>query len=165
MPEQLKEFQTEAELIDCVQLIRAAYGTVANEFNLTEANAPTNPAFITIDRLKEYLKKKVKLFGLFANNVLVGCVAVESSNDKNIYYIERLAVNPNHRHHKYGDRLLNHAFDYIKENTGTIASIGLMDNNTKLKEWYKSKGFIETGKKDFPHLPFSVCFMSKTLNS
>ncbi len=62
-----------------------------------------------------------------------------------IYYIERLAVNPNHRHHGFGDRLLNHAFDYIKGNEGTVASIGLMDNNTVLKELYKIKGFIETG--------------------
>ncbi len=163
MSELIKELLTELEFTDCVQLIRSAYSTVTNEFNITEANAPTNPAFITIDRLKEYLKKKVKLFGLFLNKALVGCIAVESSNDKNIYYIERLAVNPNHRHYGYGSNLLNYAFKFIRDNNGTVASLGLMDNNIVLKEWYKSKGFIETGTKDFPHLPFRVCFMSKTL--
>jgi hypothetical protein len=40
---------------------------------------------------------------------------------------------------------------------------GKSDSHTKLKKWYSSQGFIETGTKDFEHLPFRVCFMNKPL--
>ena len=39
----------------------------------------------------------------------------------------------------------------------------LHTSNIKLKKWYLSQGFIETGSKDFEHLPFRVCFMNKQI--
>jgi hypothetical protein len=34
-----------------------------------------------------------------------------------------------------------------------------------LKQWYQRQGFIVTEIKRFPHLPFTVCLMEKTLRS
>jgi ribosomal protein S18 acetylase RimI-like enzyme len=134
------------------------------EFALTEATAPTNPAFVTEAKLKEYLGKPVALYGLLENDLLIGCVAIEKSkHDKDTFYIERLAVAPEVRHQGYGDQLLRYAFEQIREAGGVTASIGLMDNNDRLKRWYQAKGFVQTACKTTEHLPFKICNMSKAL--
>jgi len=46
--------QSEAEIEECSQVIASSFGTVAQDFGLTEEIAPTNPAFITTDKLREY---------------------------------------------------------------------------------------------------------------
>lgn len=160
----IRELHGESDLLGCVQLLRSAFGTVAIEFGLTETSAPTNPAYVTIEKLTEYLWKPVVLYGLFCEEALAGCIVIESSKqDKDTFYIERLAVSPAQRHHGYGALLLDFALNKIKESGGTIASIGLMDNNDRLKTWYQTKGFVQTGCKSIEYLPFKVCFMSKTL--
>jgi len=47
----------------------------------------------------------------------------------------------------------------IKERGGTTASIGLMDNNAKLKEWYLSKGFAQHDCRRIAGLPFKVLYV------
>lgn len=37
--------------------------------------------------------------------------------------------------------------------------IGIVEENTILKEWYEKIGFVHTGTKKFEHLPFNVGFM------
>jgi ribosomal protein S18 acetylase RimI-like enzyme len=160
----IRQLQTKTDLTDCVQLLRRSFGTVAEEFSLTEATAPTNPAFVTEAKLKEYLDKPVELFGLLKNDLLIGCVAIEKSkHDSSTFYIERLAVAPEARHQGYGDKLLRYALERIREAGGVTASIGLMDNNDRLKGWYQTKGFAQTACKTIEHLPFKVCLMSKKL--
>jgi ribosomal protein S18 acetylase RimI-like enzyme len=158
------ELRYEEELPQCVSLLRAAFGTVAEEFGLTEANAPTNAAFTTIDNLQKHLQNGMTLYGMLSDSNLVGCVAVKKSKaDGLVFYIERLAVAPEQRHHGYGDKLLAFAMEKIHERGGTTASIGLMDNNAKLKEWYLSKGFVQHDCRRIGSLPFKVCFMSKSV--
>ena len=41
-------------------------------------------------------------------------------------------------------------------------SIGLMDEHTVLKNWYKELGFKGIGAQVFHHLPFTVCFMERS---
>ena len=55
------------------------------------------------------------------------------------------------------------ATEKIKAHNGKWISIALIDSNTRLKNWYSKQGFKETGIRDFPHLPFRVCFMKKEL--
>jgi len=160
----IRQLQTKSDLINCVRLLRRSFGTVAVEFALTKATAPTNPAFVTKAKLKEYLRKPVALYGLLENELLIGCVAIEKSKHNNsTFYIERLAVAPEARHHGYGDELLRYAFERIRDAGGATASIGLMDNNDRLKGWYQTKGFVQTACKTIEHLPFKVCYMSKDL--
>jgi ribosomal protein S18 acetylase RimI-like enzyme len=98
---------------------------------------------------------------MFVETSLVGCVAIKQAKaDGAIYYIERLAVAPDQRHRGYGGQLLSFAIECILERGGTTASIGLMDNNDRLKKWYSSKGFVQHDRRKVEHLPFKVCFMS-----
>ena len=160
----ISELRAEKELLQCVALMRDAFGTVAKEFCLTEVSAPTNAAFTTIDNLQSHLQHGMTLYGMFFGSKLVGCVAVKKSKaDALVFYMERLAVAPEERHRGYGDKLLGFAMEKIQEKGGMTASIGLMDNNSKLKEWYQSKGFVQHDCRRIAGLPFKVCYMSRSV--
>jgi hypothetical protein len=43
-------------------------------------------------------------------------------------------------------------------------SIGIIAQQTELKNWYQKIGFVEAETKEFAHLPFRVTFMSYAVN-
>ena len=47
----------------------------------------------------------------------------------------------------------------IKELGGNKITIGIVEDNTVLKEWYTANGFIHTGTKQYGSLPFTVGHM------
>lgn len=162
----LKEIRSDDDFRDAVDVMRRAFATVAEEFNFTEENAPTNAAFMTIDRLKESRAKGVHLFGMFVDGKLAGTVALERSPDNaEVFYLERLAVVPEQRHLKHGKALLDFAFNTVRDSGGKKVSIGTIDENIRLKKWYLDYGFVEVCVRRYEHLPFSVCFMEKTVGS
>jgi len=162
---EIREIAAELEIEACAGVIRGSFRTVADELGLTEENAPTNPAFITPEKLKEALAgKPVRFFGLFDDGRQVGCVALEPSRDESgVFFLERLAVVPEARHKGYGVALLNFAFREAKKANAEKIKIGIIDENRVLKRWYLDYGFAEEGTKTFAHLPFTVCFMEKAV--
>lgn len=147
---------------DCVKVIRDSFITVANEFNITRENAPTNPAFIEIGSLQAMKQKGIDIYGAYINNILIGLVVIEKSNESQ-YFMEKLAVLPEYRHNGYGSRLIDFVVETVKEAGGNKISIGIINENKVLKDWYIKNGFSETGIKQFPHLPFSVCFLERVV--
>ncbi|AKB82767.1 acetyltransferase (GNAT) family protein [Methanosarcina barkeri 3] len=89
-------------------------------------------------------------------------MAIEKAKDE-VFYMERLAVHPDSRHKGYGRNLIDFVVEYAKQNGGKKVSIGIINENEKLKNWYKKYGFKETGLKKFEHMSFTVCFMEKVL--
>lgn len=158
----IRELKDKNDFEECAEVIRDSFITVADQFNLTRENAPSNPAFIETGALVSAHEKGIKYFGLFDDLRLIGCIAVEKAMD-NVYYIERLAVLPEFRHRGYGSMLLNFACSHIEEDGGKTISIGIINEHSVLKKWYLFHGFYETGLKKFDHLPFTVCFMEKVL--
>ena len=72
----------EKDMDRLVQLIRSSFVTVAQDLNLTEQNAPTNPAFIKPeDILKSISEKKIGFYGYFRDEELIGCYALENAGD------------------------------------------------------------------------------------
>lgn len=160
MEVEIKRVASDDMLEKSLDVIRRAFLTVANEFNLTEENCPTNGAFIKIGKLREMKEKGIAMFGLSVNNEQVGFVAIEKANDE-VFYIEKLAVLPKFRHNGFGRKLMDFAFGYVKNNNGKKVSIAIINENKILKDWYADYGFTETMVKEFAHLPFKVCFMEK----
>ena len=158
----IKEIQTELDLQNSVEVIRNAFVTVARDFHLTETNAPTNPAFITLPKLQELRSKGTIFFGLFEKGGQVGFVAIEKGPSSD-YYLEKLAVIPTVRHRGFGTQLLDFVVQYVKKQGGKKISIGTINEHKILKGWYIRNGYKETGTKTFPHLPFTVCFMEKSI--
>lgn len=160
----IREVINGSELRDSARVIRNAFRTVALDFGFTRENNPTHPSFITTKRLREDQNRGVKFFGLFLSESQIGFIAVEKA-DAVLYYIERLTVLPQYRHRGYGRMLMECAFDYITENGGTKVSIGIINEHTVLKDWYKGLGFKETSIREFAHLPFTVCFMERVIGT
>ena len=145
-----------------VEVIRESFSTVAEELGLNQSDCPTHPSFITAERLEELRARGLRFLGLFLDGHQIGFVAVERA-DGGRYYIEKLAVIPQHRHQGLGRCLLEFAIDTIRQMGGRRVSVAIINEHAVLKDWYGRLGFIETGTRRFEHLPFTVCYMERSL--
>lgn len=144
------------------KVIREAFYTVAEEFNITKENAPSNGAFIEAGALKKLADKGVKLFDVMQGGEMIGFFALEEAGE-GVYYLEKLAVIPAKRHNGIGRMIMDFAAEYVKRNSGRKISIAIVDENAVLKRWYLDYGFTQVRLKEFEHLPFTVCFMELTV--
>jgi len=151
------------EIESLVEVLHSSFHTVAQEFNLTKENASTNSAFIDEIQLKHEIQNGLILYIAKENMTNIGCIGIRCSKDQKIWYIEKLAVVPNKRHFGTGSKLLQFAIGEILVKKAQKISIGIIDENTELKEWYKSHGFYEYKINHYNHLPFTVCLMYKDL--
>lgn len=146
------------QLSDCLNVIHKSFATVAEEFNITRENCPKHTSFMPPEVLQEQMQRGWYMFGLTENEKLVGYVAISDENN-GVYEFHILAVLPEYRHKGYGKMLLDHAKEKVREYGGRKTTIGIIEENTKLKEWYIKNRFIHTGTKKYDHLPFTVGFM------
>lgn len=156
----IKSIDRDEDIFMSAKVIRDAFRSVAELFDLTIDNAPSNAAFISEDKLYAMKESGITLFGAFEGEKQVGFVSVEKANDT-VFYLEKLAVLPEHRHKGFGKILMDHVFDYVRAQGGKRISIGIINENTVLKNWYEAYGFGEVGVKTYEHLPFTVCIMEK----
>lgn len=150
------------ELALAVGIIRRAFAPVAARFGLTQENCPGNGAFITEERLRRSLSGKARLFAVYHAGIAAGCI-IAKRKDREAWYLEKAAVLPEFRRRGLGSALLDAAQAYIMEEGGLRIRIGIIAANDELRLWYEKAGFLVTGLKDFPTLPFTVCYMKKTL--
>ncbi|MCG8568892.1 MAG: GNAT family N-acetyltransferase [Spirochaetes bacterium] len=154
-----EKLNLETHLRPLTELIQKSFRTVADDFELNEKTAPTNPAFIkSRDILKVTQEKEMAFYGYSENQKLVGCYALEKASQQ-IYYLERLAVDPGYRHKGLGKKLVQDARERVRNSGGEKISIGIIDEHKRLKNWYIDLGFQIKGLKRFEHLPFTVCFL------
>jgi diamine N-acetyltransferase len=152
------------DLSEIVHVLNVSHGTVAKDFGFTKENNPGNNAFVDETTLQDQLGKGIDLYALSVDNKLIGCVALEKSKrETDTFYIEKVSIIPEYRNQGYGIKLMEFATSLIKKSGGKFVSIALIDAHIKLKNWYVSQGFKETGTKDFEHLPFRVCFMNRKI--
>jgi N-acetylglutamate synthase-like GNAT family acetyltransferase len=154
----------EADIDTLVTLLRSSFSDVAERFELTIENCPKNPAFCTKERVKNDFARGLKYYILERDGQPCGCVAIEKA-DTDVCYLERLAVLPQHRRKGYGKTLVKHIFNQAKKNSAQKLEIGIISEDTKLKNWYKQFGFFQKGTKKFDHLPFIVAFMSAEIEN
>jgi len=160
----IRELAAPAELAESLDIIRASFQTVADQFGLTRENCRGHTVFITIDELEHMQTRGVRLFGLFSGTEQVGFIAVECSEGGS-FWIEKLAVLPSERHRGWGRKLVMHAIDHIRTKGGDTVCLGMIDEHAVLKDWYKSLGFVEISIRKFAHLPFTVCMMERDLRA
>ena len=141
-----------------VEVIRKSFGTVAEDLNLTPENTPTYPSFITLEQLEELCQEGLVFYGYFLDDRQIGFVAMESA-DGSLYYLEKLAILPECRHNGYGRELVRFVMDTAAAKGAKKLSIGIIYEQTVLRDWYKDIGFRETETRKFEHLPFTAGFM------
>ncbi len=144
-------------------MLRKSFQTVRRQFNLNRKNCPGFAAFSGRDRLEELKENGARFFGAFWGRKMAGLITVEKAGDGH-YYLEKLAVLPAYRHNGLGKALVEHALAYCTAERGKRVSIGLINENTVLKNWYKQLGFVEKEVKAYDHLPFTVCYMEIALH-
>lgn len=141
------------------ETIRAAFEGVAARFALTRENAPSHPSHCAAEWIQKDMDRGVTYFIIENGDLVSGCVAIESVKP-DVCYLERLAVLPCRRRRGFGKALVNHVFSQVKSLGVRRVNIGIIAQDTELKNWYKRIGFIEGESKEFSHLPFRVTFMS-----
>ena len=139
-------------------LIRDSFRDVACRFSLTKDNCPKHPSNCASSWIESDILRGVQYYILYVDENPVGCVAIEKPN-ADVCYLERLSVLPEMRGKHLGIRLVQHALECAALKGARKVSIGIIDEQTELKEWYVQLGFVATEIKSFPHLPFTVCLM------
>ena len=143
-------------------IIRDSFHNVAERFNLTSQNCPKHPSNCTEEWIKKDFARGVLYYIVENDSIPVGCVALEKANP-DLFYLERLAVLPKNRQNGFGKTLVNHVLTIARDAGSKKIGIGIISEQTELKQWYQRIGFIEGETKEFSHLPFLVSFMSYEL--
>ena len=157
---------TKEDLEECLHVIRAGFGTVAEEFHLTKENCPTNGAFMTMERLSADFASGKPMVAAVLDGKIVGFAELEDKGVKEsdrVFEFQKIAVVPEYRHCGVGKNLLNTVKGKAREMGAEVLSIGIIEENTVLRNWYLENGFEHLGTRVFEHLPFTVGFMQMKL--
>ena len=149
---------SESELPLCRDVIRNSFATVAHDLNLTQQNCPTHTSFITLDNLQYHVRCGYNMFGLYNGATLIGYAALEKKSAQE-YELHNLCVLPENRHSGGGKMLLDFCKRFAHDNGAVVITLGMINESEILKKYYTQNGFEVTETKQFPHLPFTVCFM------
>lgn len=103
------------DIMECVNVIRESFLTVANEFGFTKENAPRFTAFATTEeRLMWQLKNEHRpMYAYYDDGKIVGYYSL-AAMDEHKCELNNLCVLPSYRHNRIGEELLKHAFDTAK---------------------------------------------------
>ena len=153
----------EADVGTLTTLLRESFRDVAERFELTVENCPKNLAFCTDHRIEGDIERGLSYFLLEHDDLPCGCIALEKASPE-ICYLERLAVLPEHRRKGCGKMLVEHLFDKAAASGSQRVEIGIIAEDTKLRNWYEKFGFVLKGTKTFDHLPFVVAFMAAEID-
>ena len=152
------------DLVNCVNLIRTSFKTVADEFGFTEENAPRFTAFATDEsRLKyQFFIEQRPMFVCLIKDIIVGYYSVMLISDDEIE-LNNLAVIPEYRHNGIGEALVLNCFEFALKLGRKKIKIGIVEENIVLRQWYETLGFIHTGCRKYDFFPFTCGYMEKVL--
>lgn len=148
----------------CVEVIKKSFQTVADEFGLTEENAPRFTAFATTEErlFWHFDGEKRPMYVYCDNEMICGYYSLFIQSDGECE-LNNLAVLPEYRHKGIGKRLFDHAVKTAKEIGCNTLNIGIVEENTVLRKWYEKNGAIHTGTQKFDFFPFTCGYMKKSI--
>ena len=156
------QVKNKEQLNICLEIIRSSFITVAEEFGLTECNSPSHTAFMRFDKLEKQFGDGRPMFLFYQDEIPVGYFSLAKCSNEE-WELNNLAVLPDYRHLGIGKAMIDYAVKKVKNYGGTKISIGIIEENTKLKDWYMKLGFTHISTRQFEHLPFTVGFMELNL--
>jgi N-acetylglutamate synthase-like GNAT family acetyltransferase len=155
---QVKEI-TPADISTIAMLVSESNKDVALKFGLNVENCPKHPSFCTSAWVTADLARGERYFIAEEDFNPIACVAYESPS-AGLAYLNRLSVLPTYRKRGVGAYLIEHIVQVAQANAVQTISIGVIGEHTDLQRWYGKLGFKVGETKRFPHLPFSVTYMS-----
>jgi uncharacterized repeat protein (TIGR04076 family) len=145
------------------EVIRQSFATVAKDFGWTRENAPTFTAYRTDEWFASKYTDGYMPFGCECNGEIFGFVSLGDMGG-GVFELNNLAVLPAWRHLGYGKKLLDYCKAKTRECGGNKITIGIIEENAVLKDWYTANGFVHTGTQKFPHQPFTAGFMEYAIS-
>ena len=150
----------------CVNIIKASFKTVADEFGFTEENAPRFTAFATTEeRLIWQMDNENRPMYLYEQDGKPCGYYSLLMQENAECELSNLAVLPEYRHCGIGKALLVHAYDIAKRETCKTINIGIVEENVVLRRWYEQNGAVHVGTKKFDFFPFTCGYMKKDLGN
>jgi ribosomal protein S18 acetylase RimI-like enzyme len=149
---------TQEDTAVLAETIRGAFRDVAERFDLTEENCPRHPSNCRADWVEKDMDRGIAYYALEIDGCVAGSVALEVVRP-GLCNLERLAVLPDYRNRGFGRALVGHVLAQARKLGCATVRIGVIADQTALKDWYRGFGFVETETRDFAHLPFRVSFM------
>ncbi|MBR5232950.1 MAG: GNAT family N-acetyltransferase [Clostridia bacterium] len=125
---------------------------------MTENNCPSHTAFMTIDKLQKQFDDGRPMFLFYQDAIPVSYFSLSKCSDEE-WELNNLAVLPDYRHLGIGKSMVDYAVKMVKSYGGNKISIGIIEENSTLKNWYLKLGFNHISIRQFEHLPFTVGFM------
>ena len=155
---------SQEDIIQCVNVIRESFGTVAEELGFTEENAPRFTAFATTkERLAGQLNEEHRpMYGYYEDGKLIGYYSL-CLQDNQKCELNNLCVLPEYRHKKIGYKLLENAFENARNLNCTKIHIGIVEENQVLRKWYEDYGFVHTGTVKYDFFPFTCGYLEKAV--
>ena len=152
------------DIFQCVNVIRKSFATVAEEFGITNENAPRFTAFASDERriTHQLTVEHRPMYGYFIDDKLIGYYSLCIKNNCECE-LNNLSVLPGYRHQKIGYELLKHSFEKAKELNCSKMCIGIVEENKVLRKWYENHGFVHTGTEKYDFFPFTCGYMEKIL--
>ena len=152
------------EIPECVRVIRRSHQTVADEFGFTEENAPRYVAFATDEnRLLWHMDQEHRLMFVDEENGVIRGYYSLLLKQEDECELSNLSVLPEYRHHGIGEKLLKHAKDTAREQHCKVINLGIVEENTVLRQWYERNGAVHTGTEKYDFFPFTCGYMKFSL--
>lgn len=145
-------------------IISEANRDVATRFRLDATNCPKHPSFCTAAWVEADLARGERYFVIVQGGTPIACVAYETPS-ADVAYLNRLSVLPGFRKRGIGAQLVAHVIALADAADISTVSIGVIGEHGDLQRWYRKLGFVDGELKRFPHLPFSVRYMSYTVRA
>jgi len=139
-------------------LIAKAYQTVADQFKLTRDNCPKHPSNCTQEWITQDLQHNKNYYMAQTPKGPVGCMALEQPDSATVW-LERLSVLPPFRHQGLGRALVDYGIQKARLTGASTLGVGIIHEQTILRQWYEAQGFTLTHTQTYDHLPFTVGFM------
>lgn len=147
------------ELQECLDVIHRSFGTVAEQFGLTEENCPRHTSFLPLACLEGEMNRGWHMYAMYAGKKIIGYMSLSQEDDA--FELHNLCVLPEYRHNGFGKLLLDYAKETVKTLGGHKIKISIIEESTVLKNWYIANGFVHTGTKKFDHLPFTSGYLER----
>lgn len=158
----ITEIDDISKLPVCIDIIRKSFATVAKEFNFTKENCPSHTSFMPVEKLEEQFRNEYQMFLYSYHSDFAGFFSVHT--DKNhALELNTLAVLPAYRHNGIGTEMIEFSKAYAYEHNCIKIKISIVEENLRLRKWYETLGFVHTGTKIIPNLPFTVGYMEFTV--
>ncbi len=142
----------------CLETLHAAFGKSAEQFGYTKETYPTSGAYITLDELRREKDRGTHMYAAIVEGGRVAGYVQLAKQEGGVYSFRRFAVLPEYQKLGIGRALVSHCRDRAALYGGKKLTLLMIDDNTRLKEFYMSNGFrvVRTAKDDTYPFKYSI---------